>query len=277
MRIAPLFAAAAALTLTAPAFAEGHEGAHSIEEILADPARADEAARDQYRNPAETLAFFQVEPSMTVVEYGPGGGWYSRVLIPYISPHGTYMATQADSSNRTFDSRAAQVRTLSWTERFTEAARGMGTFGDDEVIAFESDEAPEGVAGNVDRVLVFRSIHGMLNNEIADSELRAIRALLADDGMVGVVQHRAPEGASYADSRGTRAYLRQSDVVSLFEHNGFELVDSSEVNANPNDPADWEGGVWTLPPVLRYGDQDRARYEAIGESDRMTLLFRKRD
>ena len=95
-------------------------------------------------------------------------------------------------------------------------------------------------------------------------------------GVVGVVQHRAPEGASYDDyGARQRGYMRKQDVVAIFAANGFELAGESEINANPNDPANWEGGVWTLPPVLRYGDQNRAKYEAIGESDRMTLLFRK--
>ena len=114
------------------------------------------------------------------------------------------------------------------------------------------------------------------HRELADDELKAARTMLKDDGMVGVVQHRAPEGASYDDyGARQRGYMRKQDVVAIFAAGGFELAGESEINANPNDPANWEGGVWTLPPVLRYGDQDRAKYEAIGESDRMTLLFRK--
>lgn len=270
MRIAPLFAAVAAFSVAAPAVAEHHDAAHSVEEVLADPARADEAARDQYRNPAETLAFFQVEQTMRVAEYGPGGGWYTRVLLPYVAPHGAYMALQRDTGPR-------EEGEASWADQFMTAATENGMAAMGNVSAFESDEIPEDVAGTVDRVLVFRSIHGLMNGNAADAELRAIRTLLADDGMVGVVQHRAPEDASYEDARGSRGYMRQSDVIRLFELHGYELADSSEINANPNDPADWEGGVWTLPPTLRYGDEDRARYEAIGESDRMTLLFRKRD
>ncbi|WAT17459.1 hypothetical protein OZN62_11085 [Aurantiacibacter sp. MUD11] len=274
MRIAPLFAAAA-LAVSAPALADHHAEALSLESVLASEHRAADSARDQYRHPAETLAFFEVEPDMTVVEYGPGGGWYARVLAPWISPQGTYMAMNRDSDGIAWPNRAAEARGKGWTESFTATARQLGSFADDEVIAFESDEIPESVAGTVDRVLVFRSIHGMLNAEAADTELRAIRRLLADDGMVGVVQHRAPEDASYDYANGSRGYLRQADVVRLFAINGFELVAASEINANPDDPANWEGGVWTLPPVLAGGDDERLR--AIGESDRMTLLFRKAD
>ncbi|MEL1251480.1 class I SAM-dependent methyltransferase [Aurantiacibacter gilvus] len=269
MRIAPLFAVAA-LAVSSPALADHHAEAPSLAEVLASEHRADDAPRDQYRRPAETLAFFQVEPTMRVLEYGPGGGWYTRVLLPWIAPQGDYLAMQPDTG-------PSEDGEPSWAERFsaTIAASGMAVAGD--ATLFESDGIPEGVEGTVDRILVFRSLHGMLNNEIADTQLRTMRRLLAADGMVGVVQHRAPADTSYARANGSRGYLRQEDVIRLFAINGFELVAASEINANPDDPADWEGGVWTLPPVLAGGDSDRERMLAIGESDRMTLLFRKAD
>ncbi|MGB7407347.1 MAG: hypothetical protein WA908_02485 [Pontixanthobacter sp.] len=274
-------AALAALTLATPALADNHsEGAmameaRSLSAVLTDAKRSEEAVRDQYRNPAETLAFFQVEPNMNVVEYGPGGGWYSKVLAPYIAPSGQYMAMNGDSDGREYRDRAQQAASMGWSESFPERVQEWTGVPATMVTAFESDEIPEDVAGQVDRVLVFRSLHGMRNSSTADREIKAMRDLLKDGGMVGVVQHRAPEDASYDMSKGTRGYLKQSDVIKMFELQGFELADTSEINANPRDDANWEGGVWTLPPVLRYGDQDRAKYEAIGESDRMTLLFRK--
>lgn len=207
---------------------------------------------------------------MRVVEYGPGGGWYTRILLPWIAPQGDYMAMQADTG-------PAEPGEPSWTERFTAAATASGTFTAEDFTVFETDEIPDGLEGTVDRVLIFRSLHGMLGNEIADTQLRAMRTLLADDGLIGVVQHRAPDDASYDDVNGSRGYLRQADVIRLFAIHGFDLVAASEVNANPDDPADWPGGVWTLPPVLGGGDADRAAMLAIGESDRMTLLFRKAD
>ncbi|MBH5321701.1 class I SAM-dependent methyltransferase [Aurantiacibacter sediminis] len=278
MRYTPLFAAAAALAVASPAAAHNHgpheHGAHeheghSLDHVLAMSHRDEDRARDQYRNPAETLAFFQIEPTMRVAEYGPGGGWYTRVLLPWIGSQGQYFAFQAG--------RDPAEDGSTWPQRFTTAVAQADWSGSMPVTAFESDAIPEDVVGTLDRVLIFRSIHGLLNGNRADAELRAIRTLLSDDGMVGVVQHRAPEDASYGFANGSNGYLRQSDVVRLFELHGFELAGSSEVNANSDDPANWEGGVWTLPPTLRYGDEDRARYEAIGESDRMTLLFRKRD
>ncbi len=269
MRLAPLFAAAA-LAVSSPALADHHAEAPSLEQVLSSEHRADDAPRDQYRRPAETLAFFEVEPTMRVLEYGPGGGWYTRVLLPWIAPQGHYLAMQPDTGPR-------EEGQASWAERFHASIEASGMTGGDSVTAFESDEIPDGVEGSVDRILVFRSLHGMLNNEIADTQLRTMRRLLADDGMVGVVQHRAPADASYSYANGGRGYLRQEDVIALFTINGFELVAASEINANPDDPANWEGGVWTLPPVLAGGDSNREAMLAIGESDRMTLLFRKAD
>lgn len=266
MRYTPLFAAAAAITIAAPSAAQDH----SVETVLAQPHRDDDRARDQYRHPAETLAFFGVESGMTVVEYGPGGGWYTRVLVPYIAPHGSYIAVDRDRG-------PVEEGTQGWGEQFSAAVTASGLAPNGNVAAFELDEIPESAVGTADRVLIFRSLHGMIGGNRADAELRAIRTLLADDGMVGVVQHRASEGAPFEYVNGSRGYLRQSDVVRLFELNGFELVDSSEINANPNDPSNWERGVWTLPPTFALGDENRDTYAAIGESDRMTLLFRKRD
>ncbi|MGB3795494.1 MAG: hypothetical protein WA957_04235, partial [Alteraurantiacibacter sp.] len=270
------FFAVAALAVSAPAIADDHT-TPSLEDVLAMDMRADDAPRDSFRNPVETLNFFQVEPDMTVVEYGPGGGWYTRVLAPWIAPEGTYYAVDGDTAQRIFANRAQEGRAKSWPETFPAMAAEWTGMDADNLVAFESDEAPEGVAGTVDRILVIRSIHGLLNGARADSELRNMRNLLADDGMVGVVQHRANADAPWSYANGSNGYLKQDDVLALFALNGFELVDTSEINANANDPANWEDGVWTLPPVLRYGDEDRARYEAIGESDRMTLLFRKAD
>ena len=267
-------AAAATAMLATPLAADDH--VMTIDEVLAADMRDDDRARDQYRNPAETLEFFGVEPAMTVAEFGPGGGWYTRVLAPYVSQGGRYIAFQTDSDGQDYRDRAQEARAKGWTERFTTSVGEMAGVKAANVTAFEIDEMPEDLAGTVDRVLIFRSMHGLNMGNEADTVLKAARMMLKDGGMVGVVQHRAPEGASYDDyGAQQRGYMRTQDVIAIFEANGFELAAQSEVNANPNDPADWEGGVWTLPPVLRYGDQDRARYMAIGESDRMTLLFKK--
>lgn len=274
------FAGVATLAVSAPVAADDHAEAPSLEEVLAHERRANDRARDQYRRPTETLAFFQVEPTMTVAEYGPGGGWYTRVLAPYLMPAGQYIAFNQDSDGREYRNRAQEARSKAWTERFKSGlAEGMGVEASD-VTAFETDEMPEELAGTVDRVLIFRSMHGLNIANRADDVLKAARMMLKDDGMVGVVQHRAPDGASYDDyGARQRGYMREADVIAIFAANGFELVEKSEVNANPKDPANWERGVWTLPPVLATGAEDpkRSEYLAIGESDRMTLLFKKAD
>jgi len=282
--IAPLgllAAGSAMLAVATPAVADGHSeaSAPSLAEVLAHERRDDDRARDQYRNPEATLDFFGVEPTMTVAEYGPGGGWYTRVLAPYVMPAGTYIAFNGDSDARTYNSRAQEARAKGWTENFKQnIADGMGVDAE-SVMAFEIDEMPEETAGTVDRVLIFRSMHGLNIGNTADDVIRAARVMLKDDGMIGMVQHRAPEGASWDDYVARqRGYLPVEVVVKMFEANGFELVDSSEINANPNDTADYEGGVWTLPPSLGFGrqtEEEMARHRAIGESDRMTLLFKK--
>lgn len=279
--LAALAASTAVLTLATPAVADGHTEmkAPSLESVLADARRDDDRARDQYRRPQETLAFFGVEPTMTVAEFGPGGGWYTRVLAPYLMPAGGYVAVNPDSDSATYNSRAQEARAKGWTERFKQGiADSMGVVAD-TVVAFEIDEMPEEAAGTVDRVVIFRSMHGLNMRNNADDVLKAARMMLKDDGMVGVVQHRAPEGASYDDyGARQRGYMRKSDVVAIFQANGFELAAESEINANPKDTADYEGGVWTLPPSFGFGrqsEEEMAKHRAIGESDRMTLLFKK--
>lgn len=283
--LAPLAALAVGTALMtvadiAPAHAQGEAAAPTLDEVLAHERRDGDRARDQYRHPKETLAFFGVEPTMTVAEFSPGGAWYTRVLAPYLMPAGQYIAFNNDSGAGTYRNRAQEARAKGWTESIkAEIAEVMG-IEPAAVTAFETDEMPETVAGTVDRVLIFRSMHGLNIGNAADEVLKAARRMLKDDGMVGVVQHMAPEGASYDDyGARQRGYMRKQDVIAIFEANGFELVAESAINANPKDPANWEGGVWTLPPVLATGANDprRDEYLAIGESNRMTLLFKKAD
>jgi predicted methyltransferase len=267
--------AGAAIIAATPVLAQ--QANTALQNALASETRDEDRARDAFRHPAETLNFFQVKPEHTVLEYAPGGGWYTRLLVPYIAPNGRYLAMNGDSDARTYRDRASEARSKGWTERFPTVAAEWTGMPAEKITAFESDEVPEDVAGQVDRVVIFRSMHGLLNGNRADTELRAIRSLLKDDGMVGVVQHRAKADAPWEISHGTRGYLKEAQVIALFALHGFELAGKSEINANAKDPANWEGGVWTLPPVLRYEEENRAQYEAIGESDRMTLLFRKAD
>ena len=280
-RFLPLIAfIAAPLALALPVLAQPAEttGASAtavdpaLGKVLADPRRAKDRDRDAWRHPAETLSFFRVEPGMTVVDYTPGGGWWTRILVPYLGGEGRYIALNPDVRNspemqryyantaQTFPPKAAE-----WTG----APAGR-------VAAFNTDGLPAELNGAVDRVLIFRAMHNLFRTGMLHRELTAIRGLLKPDGLLGIEQHRARPNAPADYTDGSKGYMREKDVVALVEAHGFELVAKSDINANPNDPADHAQGVWTLPPNLREGEKDKARYVAIGESDRMTLLFRKR-
>ena len=275
-----LFAiAAAALGLGAPpALAAEPEPAMEVcegcetllEAALAHPRRAEDRARDIWRHPAETLAFFRVKPGMTVIDYMPSGGWYTRVLVPYLGKDGRYIGLNPALPESAPEGLVRYFGGLK--EKFpTEAAKWNLKGAPFE--AFNTDQLGEERNGTVDRVLIFREIHNMHRNDFLRAELASLRKMLKDDGLVGVVQHRARADAPAAYTDGNKGYMRQKDVVALFEANGFELVDNSEINANAKDPANHPAGVWELPPVMR---TKRDELTAIGESDRMTLLFRKR-
>lgn len=276
MRFAPLFAAAA-LAVTSPALADGH-AAPSLESVLAGEHREEDSVRDAFRHPAETLTFFGVEPGMTVVDFMPAGGWYSRVLIPYLGEEGTYIGLNPRLDER-FAIGGYWDLYRGAAERVPADAEGwVGDMGA-EVVGLNTDDDLSARAGTVDRMLIFREIHNMRRFGWLHESLVAARTLLKDDGMLGVVQHRADADAPASYVLGDNGYQREQDVIALFEAHGFELVARSEINANAADPADWETGVWSLPPSYRGAEEGSAEYDrrtAIGESDRMTLLFRKR-
>jgi predicted methyltransferase len=270
-------AIAAALALTgvgacATSPESGFTAAHksALDAAIASATRTPaNVQRDRYRNPGPTLAFFGVKPSDTVVEIWPGGGWYTEILAPYLKQGGgTYYAVAgAQGLQRMNEWRTAKPN----------------LYGEIKTAAFPAWEAsdvrvPDGTA---DVVLTFRNVHnwrmGYQRPDRQDYTLEAFRQayrMLKPGGVLGVVDHRLPENASEERER-TSGYIKQSTVIRLAQQAGFRLEASSEINANPRDTADWPQGVWTLPPSLRLGDQDRERYLAIGESDRMTLKFVK--
>lgn len=278
MRIAFLAAAliAAPLALAAPPPAAAQASATGeLAGVVSHPRRDADRARDQYRNPAATLAFFQVEPGMTVVDYVPADGWYARVIAPYLGPKGRYIAmgpdvTGAPEGQRNYwGGQADKIRANSANWNLGEAAALSG---------FNTDAVPAELTGQVDRVLIFRELHNMLRSDWLHDDMIAIRKVLKPGGLVGIEQHRAPADWPYAKTDGNRGYLREKDVIALFDLYGFDLVAQSEINANPRDTKDWPQGVWMLPPGLRGAtDETRPKMLAIGESDRMTMLFRKRD
>jgi predicted methyltransferase len=243
--------------------------------VLADPSRAEDAKRDKYRHPAETFEFFRIHPDHKVGEYAPGGEWISRTLGRYMDEKGKFVGLFF-STNAGFGDTAMQERVKAGAAKFPDDVAKVTGRPASDYAAFTLDAIPEGQKGTFDRIILMRMLHNMNNWNIADTELKRMRDLLKDDGLLGIEQHRAKANAPYSYANGTNGYLREADVIKMMEVNGFELVAKSEVNANPKDSANWPEGVWTLPPRLALKDVDKAKYEAIGESDRMTLLFKKR-
>ena len=270
-----ILAAALAVLAVSPLPAVAQSSA-ALEQTLAHERRADDRARDTWRHPAETLAFFQIEPGMTVVDYMPAGGWYTRVIVPYLGAQGSYIALNPELHPELTGYWDMYRGTAA---KFPAEAREWVGEGHAKVIGANTDDDLAALAGTADRALIFREIHNMRRFGWLHDSLVTMRRLLKDDGLLGVVQHRAKADAPVDYILGDNGYQREEDVIKLFEAYGFELVDKSEINANPADPANWEGGVWTLPPGYRgapEGSARRAELDKVGESDRMTLLFRKR-
>ncbi len=243
-------------------------------------ARPDEdKARDEYRHPAETLEFFGLTRDMTVIEALPGGGWYSRILIPYVNEAGGYGAANYDAEMfRALMPDASEERLASFAafpETFPARAAEIGASG--EVAAWTFGAMPESLDGTAEAFLFIRALHNLNRSGGAylDAALADAYAVLKPGGVLGVVQHRAPAEAEGDAASGANGYLRQADVIAMMEKAGFEFEAASEINANPADQPGPEDIVWRLPPSLGMGDENREAFLAIGESDRMTLRFRK--
>ncbi|MDO7086644.1 methyltransferase [Pseudocolwellia sp. AS88] len=239
-----------------------------LDQAIASDQRSDKnKARDVYRHPKETLEFFGFDSSMTVVEITPGGGWYTEILAPAVKGKGKlYGAHYPDTGEDNYfsNSRKKLVKMLASNEMYSEVELT------DFVPRQESALAPKGTA---DLVLTFRNLH----NWKEDGTLQVFKdayTALKKGGVLGVVEHRMPESQNFEENINS-GYFPEALAVKLALEAGFTLVETSDINANPNDTADHPRGVWTLPPVLRLGDEDKAKYLAIGESDRMTLKFIK--
>ncbi len=228
-------------------------------------------ARNPERHPVETLQFFGLERDMTVLEILPGGLWYGEIISPYVREEGQYIAAGYDTSRP--DAPAYQVRLQEAMETRFESQ--PETFGGARIATLSPPDAVDlGEPGSVDAVLTFRNMHGWVRDGVESQVLSAFYEVLRPGGVLGIVQHRAGP-LSDPDPEAFIGYLAEERVIAMVEAAGFVLEATSEINANPRDTADHPRGVWTLPPSLRLGEQDRERYEAIGESDRMTLRFRK--
>ena len=253
-----------------------------LDAVLAAQPEADKA-RYAARHPKETLEFFGVQPGMTVVDTLPGDVWYSGILLDYLGPQGKVIA--ADYSPEMWtqfgEYSPKPEEKAKWTTDFAaklEAKRGED---DAAVSAVHYGSIPDDLAGTADVVLVVRAIHHFMRLEdkgYLTQALEDMKKVLKPGGIVGVVAHRAPEQSADAWAKGDSGYVKQSEVVAAFEKAGFELVEASEINANPKDQPTEKDFVWRLPPTLATSQNDpelKAQMEAIGETDRMTLKFRK--
>jgi predicted methyltransferase len=261
------------LTAIVAAYAvQGVAASDPLAAAIASPARAPKnVARDQFRHPLETLRFFGLRPDQTVVEIWPGRGWYMEILAPYLHDRGKYYAAieaaDIDGAPKEAKDNAAFLR-----KRIAEDPARFG-----KVIVTElhppqlSEICPPGTA---DVVLTFRNVHNWMVAGDQRAQFDAFFKALKPGGVLGVVEHRAKPGTSL-DEMGKSGYVDEDYVKKLATTAGFRFDAASPVNDNPKDTKDYPEGVWTLPPTLALGDNDRAKYVAIGESDRMTLRFVK--
>jgi predicted methyltransferase len=265
---ATLLAGAASLEVAPVLAAEGVDPALAAV-IAGDHRSAANKARDEYRHPAETLAFFGIRPEMKVVEVWPAGGWYAEILAPYVGAKGKYYAAGWDP-----DAKAEFIQLGIKAFRDKLAARPDLYGGTEMTVLSFPDKTAIAPPGTADMVLTFRNIHNWMGGGNAEKAFAAMYAALKPGGVLGVVEHRARTDAPQ-DPKAASGYVREDYAIALAEKAGFVLEARSEINANPRDTKDYEKGVWTLPPTYREGEKDKAKYAAIGESDRFTLRFRK--
>ena len=247
----------ASVTITLQAIADGEHRS------------SERRARNHSRHPAETLAFFGIRDDLTVVEISPGGGWYTEILAPYLRENGVLYAGNYDPDA---EEEYYQRNSRAFSEKM---AADPELYDKVRITIFDPPKKLEAApAGSADMVVTFRNFHNWMEDGDAEAALQGMHKMLKPGGTLGVVQHRG-NPAVEQDPQAESGYVRQDYLIRLIEAAGFELVASSEINANPNDTKDHPEGVWTLPPNFDLGDVDREKYAAIGESDRMTLKFIK--
>ena len=229
-----------------------------------DPANV---ARDKYRHPRETLEFFGLKPGMTVVQLWPGAGWYTEVLAPVLRDHGQLIdAAVPPKGDSESDGTVKYLAKLK---------ANPDVYGKVKVMDFSPPAKLDlGAPESADMVLTFRNLHNWQGRGQLDAVFQSAFKVLKHGGVFGVEEHRAPAGKT-VDQTYQTGYMPVDYVIQEAEKAGFKLAGQSEINANPKDTKDYPRGVWTLPPTYTLGDKDRAKYAAIGESDRMTLKFVK--
>lgn len=245
----------------------------ALKAALAGPQRTPaNVTRDEWRHPYETLSFFGIKPDMTVVEISPGGGWYTEILAPYLRHKGRLILAADDPASRTPYHRRNAERLR------TKLLEQPAVYDKVQLAVFEPPTKLQyAAAGSVDLVLTFRNVHNWAaaGEDVVGAVFRSVYESLKPGGVFGVVDHRLPTDRAQ-NGKLRSGYLEASYVTRLAESVGFKLEAASEINANPADTANHEGGVWALPPTYVNKERDRARYAAIGESNRFTLKFVKR-
>jgi predicted methyltransferase len=259
------------LTLTASAYASSEYIADLLDEVIDAPHRSEEnRARDRYRHPKETLLFFGLRENMTVVEISPATGWYTEILAPILKRQGKFLASPpalATDTPEPMKRRDAAYKAM--------VAADPKLYGGAAIANFDLQKPVFGTAGSADMVLTFRNVHNWAKAGTADAMFQAFHTALKKGGVLGVVEHRARPGTSFQRQIDS-GYMTEAYVIESATRAGFKLVASSDINYNPKDTTDHPGGVWNLPPNLRgVAEKDKAKYLAIGESDRMTLKFVK--
>jgi predicted methyltransferase len=259
------------LTLSTSAYASNEYIADLLDEVIDAPHRSEEnRARDRYRHPKETLLFFGLRENMTVVEISPATGWYTEILAPILKRQGKFLASPPALTADTpepLKRRDAAYKAM--------VAADAKLYGGTTITNFDLQKPVFGTAGNADMVLTFRNVHNWAKAGTADAMFQAFHTALKKGGVLGVVEHRARPGTSFQRQIDS-GYMTEAYVIETATRAGFKLVASSDINYNPKDTTDHPGGVWNLPPNLRgVAEKDKAKYLAIGESDRMTLKFVK--
>lgn len=258
-----LFAGAAAADVDYAALEKHSVGEHRP---------AEQRARNEYRHPVQTLSWLGIEPDMTVVEIWPGGGgWYTGILAPYLRPAGTYHA-----AGFVVEGPDVPGYRKRFQRRFEDKLAARPEIYDKARLApiGPPDHYTPAPAGSADAVLTFRNVHNWVKGGFDQAMFDGFHEMLKPGGILGVVEHRADPGTELETMKRS-GYVTEAHVKQLARKAGFEFVGSSPINNNPADDHDHPRGVWTLPPSLRLKDENRQKYLAIGESDRMTLKFRK--
>jgi predicted methyltransferase len=256
MRLQPLLTALVLLaTPTLPALAKDQ----ALEQAVAGQHRSQNfVARDKYRHPQKVLEFAGVKPTSTVVEVSPGGGYWTEILAPYLREQGAYYAAASARGLESLRKKLDADKSVYGAVKVTELGSSAGI-------------AP---AGSADVVLTARNVHNWMAQGSADQMFKAFYDALKPGGVLIVEEHRA-RADQPQDPKAANGYVREDYTIALAEKAGFKLAGKSEVLANAKDTKDWPKGVWTLPPTLALGDQDRDKYTAIGEADNFLLKFQK--